>query len=165
MVVVHSTEVYIPLDINKSPFNVGLPIELPEFNPQQIQELAQRHGIYWHIKEVEQLMGLVGGHPYLVRLAIYHIARQDITLEQVVEQGATEAGIYSDHLRRHLWNLEKYAELMTAMKEIVSGGQRVRLRSDLAFKLNSMGLVKLEGNDCYPRCYLYEQYFRDRFQD
>lgn len=31
LIVVHSTEVYIPLDVNKSPFNVGLPIELPEY--------------------------------------------------------------------------------------------------------------------------------------
>jgi hypothetical protein len=33
LIVVHSTEVYLPLDVNQSPFNVGLPIELPEFNP------------------------------------------------------------------------------------------------------------------------------------
>jgi hypothetical protein len=74
----------------------------------------------------------------------------------------TEAGIYSDHLRRHLWNLEKYSELMDAMKEVVSVSQPVRLRSELGFKLNSMGLVKLEGNNYISRCRLYEEYFRDR---
>lgn len=161
LIVVHSTEVYIPLDINKSPFNVGLPIELPEFNSQQVQELAIRHGLNWQENQLEKLINLVGGHPYLVRLAMYHIARQDVTLEQVVQQGATEAGIYSDHLRRHLWNLEKYPELMAAMKEVVSVSNRVRLRSDQAFKLNSMGLVKLDGNTCTARCNLYEQYFRN----
>jgi len=162
LVIVHSTEVYIPLDINKSPFNVGLPIELPEFNSPQVQELAMRHKLDWNEKQVEQLMGLVGGHPYLVRLAMYCIARQDVTLDRVVEESATEAGIYSDHLRRHLWNLEKYPDLLEAMKEVVSASGGVRLRSELAFKLNSMGLVKLDGNDCTPRCSLYEQYFRDR---
>lgn len=35
LVVVHSTEVYIPLNINQSPFNVGLPIELPELRPHR----------------------------------------------------------------------------------------------------------------------------------
>jgi hypothetical protein len=74
----------------------------------------------------------------------------------------TEAGIYSDHLRRHLWNLEKYSELMEAMREVVSVAQPVRLSSELGFKLNSMGLVKLEGNNYIPRCRLYEEYFRDR---
>ena len=162
LVVVHSTEVYIPLDVNKSPFNVGLPIELPEFNSQQVQELAARHGINWSATEVAELMALVGGHPYLLRLAMYRMARQDVTLNQLLNSATTEAGIYSDHLRRHLWNLEKYPELIEAMREVSSVSTPVRLRLEFAFKLNSMGLVKLEGNYCSARCNLYEEYFRDR---
>ncbi|XZN95079.1 MAG: AAA-like domain-containing protein [Microcoleus sp.] len=162
LIVVHSTEVYIPLDVNKSPFNVGLPIELPEFNVQQVQDLAKRHGLSWSAAEVAELMSLVGGNPYLVRLGMYHISRQDVSLDRLVKESATEAGIYSDHLRRHLWNLEKYGELMEGMREVTSVSQPVRLRSELGFKLNSMGLVKLDGNHCIPRCRLYEEYFRDR---
>ena len=162
LIVVHSTEVYIPMDVNKSPFNVGLPIDLPEFNSQQVEDLAKRHGLNWSNGEVVELMGLVGGHPYLVRLAMYRISRQDVSFNQLVKLPPTEAGIYSDHLRRHLWNLEKYSELMEAMREVVSVSQPVRLRSELGFKLNSMGLVKLEGNNYIPRCRLYEEYFRDR---
>ncbi|MEK0192254.1 MAG: molecular chaperone Tir [Oscillatoriales cyanobacterium] len=162
LIVVHSTEVYIPLDMNKSPFNVGLPIELPEFNLQEVQDLAKRHGLSWSAAEVAELMGLVGGNPYLVRLGMYHISRQDVTLDRLVKESATEAGIYSDHLRRHLWNLEKYGELMEGMREVTSVSQPVRLRSELGFKLNSMGLVKLDGNHCIPRCRLYEEYFGDR---
>jgi hypothetical protein len=37
LVVVHSTEVYIPMNINQSPFNVGLAIDLPEFTADQVQ--------------------------------------------------------------------------------------------------------------------------------
>ncbi|MFP4100476.1 AAA-like domain-containing protein [Coleofasciculus sp.] len=162
LVVVHSTEVYVPLDMNKSPFNVGLPIELPEFNQEQVMELARRHGLEWSIERVDSLVRLVGGHPYLVRLALYHIARQDMTLEDIQQTAPTEAGIYSDHLRRHLWNLQTYPELLNAMKAVVMTSQPVRLPSQQAFKLNSMGLVKLFGNDCTPRCQLYQQYFRDR---
>jgi hypothetical protein len=76
-VVVHSTEVYVPLDINQSPFNVGTNIELPEFTSAQVQDLAGRYGLGWSTHQVEQLMALVGGHPYLVRKAMYHIRRQD----------------------------------------------------------------------------------------
>jgi len=164
LIVVHSTEVYIPLDVNKSPFNVGLPIELPEFNSQQVQDLAARHKLNWSATEVAELMALVGGHPYLVRLAMYRIARQDVTLNQLLKSATTEAGIYTDHLRRHLWNLEKYPELMEAMREVSSVSNPVKLRSELAFKLNSMGLVKLDGNYCSARCSLYEEYFRDRLE-
>lgn len=165
LIVVHSTEVYVPLDMNKSPFNVGLPIELPEFTSQQVQDLARRHGLDWNAGEVEKLMALVGGHPYLLRLAMYAIARQDVTLDQVLQEAPTEAGLYSDHLRRHLWNLEKHPELMEAMREVASVNSVVRLPAVQAFKLNSMGLVKLQGNDVTPRCYLYEQYFRERLID
>ena len=43
LVVVHSTEAYPSLDTNHSPFNVGLAIELPEFNLQQVETLAKQY--------------------------------------------------------------------------------------------------------------------------
>lgn len=73
IIVVHSTEVYIPLNINQSPFNVGLTIKLPPFTQDQIQALAERYQLPWSQNEAEQLMGLVGGHPYLIQLALYHL--------------------------------------------------------------------------------------------
>ncbi|NEP43564.1 MAG: molecular chaperone Tir, partial [Okeania sp. SIO2H7] len=161
LLVVHSTEVYIPMNINQSPFNVGLPVELPEFNLEQVKDLAGRHNLNWSDKEVEDLMAIVGGHPYLVRVALYHLSRQDLSLGELGETAATEGGIYSDHLRRHLWNLQEVKELKAAMKEVVNAGNgKVQLKGMLAFKLDSLGLVKLEGNECYPRCELYRQYFR-----
>jgi hypothetical protein len=161
LVVVHSTEVYIPLNINQSPFNVGLPIELPEFTSKQVQDLAWRHGLNWDVAKVEQLMAMVGGHPYLVRVALYHIARQDMTLEQFLQIAPTEAGPLSDHLRRHLWNLQQQPDLAFALKTVVTATRPVRLEVLQAFKLYSMGLVHLQGNEVTPRCDLYRQYFRD----
>lgn len=164
LVVVHSTEVYIPMNINQSPFNVGLPIELPEFNAQQVLDLARRHGLNWSFTQVEQLMAMVGGHPYLVRVALYHIARQDTTLNLLLQTAPTEAGPYSDHLRRHLWNLEQRPELAAAIKKVVANTSPVRLDSIQCFKLLSMGLLQQQGNDVTPRCDLYRQYFRDRLR-
>lgn len=162
LIVVHSTEVFIPLDINKSPFNVGLPIELPEFTSEQVQELARQHGLNWQLGQVEQLMKLVGGHPYLVRLAMYHLARQDVTLDRLVQDASTEAGLYGDHLRHHLWELAKHPELMEAMRTVVTSNTPVRLPPDRAFQLDSMGLVKRNGNEVTPRCDLYTYYFQAR---
>jgi class 3 adenylate cyclase len=164
LVVVHSTEVYIPLNINQSPFNVGLPIELPEFTPTQVLTLAQRHRLDWDETQVEKLMAMVGGHPYLVRVALYHIARQDLTFDQLLSIAPTEAGLYGDHLRRHLWNIEQQPKLTTAMRKVVNSVSLVRLESTQAFQLHSMGLVHLRGNDVAPRCNLYRQYFRDRLR-
>ena len=162
LIVVHSTEVYVPMDINQSPFNVGLPIELPEFQPPQVQDLASRHGLALTNAEVEKLMGMLGGHPYLVRLALYHIARGEITLEKLLETAPTDSGLYSDHLRRHLWNLERHPELAIALKKVVDANSPVQLSSMQGFKLHSMGLVNLPGNYVTPRCDLYRQYFRVR---
>ena len=78
--VIHSTKVNISLSLNQSPFNVGLPIKLSEFTPEQVQELARRHGLEWSDSyPVGQLMNMVGGHPYLVHLALYYLA---ISLQQ-----------------------------------------------------------------------------------
>jgi transcriptional regulator with XRE-family HTH domain len=167
LIVVHSTEVYIPMNINQSPFNVGLPVDLPEFNAMQIQDLAARHHLSWSNLEVDKLMAIVGGHPYLVRVALYHISRSELTLDELKETALAkpskriaDAGIYSDHLRRQLWNLEEYPELAQGMREIAAADSPVQLKAIQAFKLDSLGLVKLQGNECVPRCELYRQYFR-----
>jgi hypothetical protein len=162
LLVAHSTDVYIPLNINRSPFNVGVPIELPEFTLQQVQDLAKRQGLDWDSSQVMQLMALVGGHPYLVQRAIYSLTRQDITFEQLLQTAHTESGIYSDHLRGHLWNLQEHPELAMAMKKVVEVANSVQLESMQSFKLQSLGLVRLNGNDVKPWCNLYARYFCDR---
>ncbi|MFB2839766.1 AAA-like domain-containing protein [Floridanema evergladense] len=162
LIIAHSKEVYIPLNINQSPFNVGLPIELPELNQTQVTELVKRHGLNWSNEEIKQLMGMVDGHPYLLRKALYNFARGQLTLEQFLESAPTEAGIYGDHLRRHLSNISADAKLEAAMKQVISASVPVRLESMEAFKLRSMGLVELRGNDVIPLCNLYRLYFKDR---
>ncbi|AKG24514.1 AAA-like domain-containing protein [Calothrix sp. 336/3] len=162
LIIVHSKEVYIPLNINQSPFNVGVPIELPDLNREQVQDLIQRHGLNFTDSQVEQLINLVDGHPYLLRMALYQIARGRITLERLIEIAPTEEGPYSDHLRRHLLNLQEDEELLAAFKRVVGTYKPVDVGTTAAFKLRSMGLVKLRGNEVMPLCNLYRQYFGDR---
>lgn len=162
LVVVHSTEVYIPLNINQSPFNVGLSIELPELTSEQVLDLAKRHKLDWSMRNVEQLIEFLGGHPHLVRLALYHIWRQDVSLEKMLQTSAATSGIYNDHLRRQLWNLQKYPKLMVAFTQVVKASTPVELDLVQAFQLQSMGLVHLEGNLATPSCKLYYRYFCDR---
>jgi class 3 adenylate cyclase len=162
LVIVHSTEVYIPLNINQSPFNIGLSIELPEFTPLQVNDLAQRHQLNWGTEEVERLMNLIGGNPYLVQIALHHISFQHTTLEQLLETITAEEGIYKDYLRRQLWNLQQYPELVTALTQVVMSPTPVTLDPILAFKLQSMGLVQVQNRQVVPSCELYRQYFSER---
>ncbi|MDF5734040.1 MAG: AAA-like domain-containing protein, partial [Rhizonema sp. PD38] len=155
------TEVYVPMDVNQSPFNVGFSVELPEFTIEQVQDLAQRHQLNWSVTEVRQLMAMVGGHPFLVRLALYNIARQHITLTQLLQTVLTDGGIYSDYLRRLELMLAEQPELGIAMREVVTSSSSVRLKTVPKFKLQGIGLVKLQGDEVIPSCELYRQYFQN----
>lgn len=160
LVIAHSTEIYIPLDINKSPFNAGVPVELHEFNQKQVDTLARLHELYWNHSQIEQLMAMVGGHPHLLRLAMYYICSDQISLEQLLQEAPTEAGIYSNHLRRLWETLQQVSDLAEAFKTVVTSSQAVELDSMQIYKLHSMGLVQRQGNKVIPRCRLYREYFR-----
>lgn len=165
MVVAHSTEVYIPLNVNQSPFNVGLPVELIAFSTDQVQGLAQRYGLNWTDQKTTQLMDLVGGSPYLIQLALYHLWHQDVTLEQLLQPETTATGIFSDHLRRQLWTLQQNPDLGNAFSKVVAASAPVELGLVQAFQLQSLGLVHLQGNQAVPGCELYTHYFRDRLKE
>lgn len=165
LVIAHSKEVYIPLNINQSPFNVGLAIELPELNLSQVQDLVERHQLNWQPDQLKQLMVLLGGNPYLIRVALYQIARKRLTLEELIQLAPTEEGPYDQHLRRHLLNLETDESLLTAFKQVVTSEQPMRIGASEAFKLRSMGLVKIKDNLLEPSCSLYRDYFREHLPE
>lgn len=163
LIVAHSTEVYIPLNVNKSPFNVGLPIELQPFTREQIQDLAKRHGLDLSVQQGEQLRALLDGHPYLVRLALYHLRQHNMTLEQLLQASSTNEGIYKDHLQQQWWTLQQHPELAAAFTKVVKASAPMVLDLAQMFRLQSMGLVRLQGYQAIPSCKLYYDYFRDRF--
>ena len=159
LIIIHSTEVYIPLDTNKSPFNVGVAIELKAFNSEQLYSLARIHGLELSSQKREELMQLLGGHPFLVRLALYNLALEYLTWEELLQTAATEAGIYRSHLHQLLGYLQEDVELMAAYEQVIQSVEPVELEQMLAFKLHSMGLISLSANSVMPSCELYRQYF------
>ncbi|MEA5574503.1 AAA-like domain-containing protein [Calothrix sp. UHCC 0171] len=161
LAIAYSTEAYVPVDINQSPFNVGLALELPEFTQEQVKDLAQRHQLNWNDTEVESLMKLIGGHPFLVRLAMYKTVIDKINLADLLQTAHTGEGIYHRHLQRQEYILQQQPELGKAMQEIVAGNP-VQLTTEIRFKLYSLGLVKLRSDEVTPRCELYRQYFRSK---
>jgi AAA-like domain len=159
LVLAYSTECYVPLDINQSPFNAGVPIELKAFDFKQVNDWAYLYGIYWNPSQVEALMDMVGGHPYLVGLALYEIATQNMSLDQLLPGASTEAGIYSSHLRRHLETLQSSPTLLEAFRQVVASSEPIELSSMNTYKLHSMGLVQQHNNQVKPSCRLYREYF------
>lgn len=165
LVVVHSTEVYVPLKVNESPFNVGVPIELPEFTPEQVNNLAHKYGLTLDLEQIKQLMEMVGGHPYLIGQAFSYLKiNPSFKLDKILYFAATEAGIYSNHLR-HYWNLlQKDSEVLDAFKKVVFATDKVRLETMQAYQLHRIGLVHLFANEVTIACSLYRQYFAERLQ-
>jgi transcriptional regulator with XRE-family HTH domain len=162
IIVIHSTEVYITLNSNQSPFNVGLSVELPEFTPSQILDLAHRHQLDWGDEIVAQLMDYVGGHPMLVRQALYSVARNEASVAELVGKYNVAEHVYGDYLR-HLWgHLQKHPTLMSAFSQVVNSDEPVQLDSIQGFLLKSLALVHLQNGMATPSCQLCLKYFRDR---
>ncbi|KST66952.1 AAA-like domain-containing protein [Mastigocoleus testarum] len=166
LLVVHSTEIYVPLDLNQSPFNVGLPIQLDSFSEEKVQQLAQRYGLKWEDgEEIRQLMAMIGGHPALVHLALYHLSLGSISLSELLENIPNSSGIYHNHLQRHWAALKKQPELAQALDIILNTNEPVPLDPILSHKLSSMGLIKKSGSKVVAGCELYRQYFLSVFNN
>jgi AAA-like domain len=162
LIVVHSTEIYVPLQLNQSPFNVGLPIQLEGISFEEVLQLAQRYGLDWTAgDEARQLMNLVDGHPALVHVALYHLSLGEVTLGQLLESAPTSSGIYNHHLQRHSAALKEQPELASALQTVMAANEPVPLEPILAYKLHSMGLIKPLGKNVVPGCELYRQYFQN----
>lgn len=167
LIVVYSTEAYVPLDINQSPFNVGLPIYLPDLSLEQVQELALKYNLDWAagnmgLESLRPLLEMVGGHPYLIQLAFYHLWEGNFTLEEILQSAPTDSGIYRHHLH-HLFNILKNANsLATAMQKVVSENNLTEVSPIIIYKLQSLGLIKLTENTVKIRYQLYYDYFQSR---
>ena len=162
IVLSHSTEEYVELNIDRSPFgNVGITIELEDLTHTEIFELADRHNINDE-RFITSLMNLVGGHPYLIRLAFYYLSQEDLSPKKILEEAATDSGIYREHLKRHLARLQKNSALEEALKRILISKQPISIREQkIKHQLEGIGLITLQRNSATVRYELYRKYFTD----
>ncbi|MCG6138308.1 MAG: AAA-like domain-containing protein [Nostoc sp. LLA-1] len=164
LALVTSTEPYQLIDnLNQSPFNVGQVIDLEDFTALQVADLNRRHGSPLNPSEERQLMALLNGHPYLVRLALYEIASQRLSSTEVFAHATADKGIFSNHLRNHLFRLHNKPELVQGMLQVIR--QQTCEDEGVFFRLRGAGLVRREGRIVLPRCQLYADYFRENLRD
>ncbi|PSB02346.1 AAA-like domain-containing protein [Merismopedia glauca] len=162
LIVAHSTEDYGKLDLNQSPFNIGLPIRLDDFDLEKVRTLVMRHAIDSQV--AEPLYQLIGGHPYLLRFALYHLARNRMPIQKLLKEATTDLGIYAQHLQRHLDILQSHRELGAFFSEITASQEPVKFeqKTKIIYQLESLGLIEIAGGALAPRYRLYREYFRDR---
>lgn len=161
IVMVISTEPYLLIaDANQSPFNVGLKLYLEDFNEAQVQDMNQRHGEPVTGRDFNQMLGLLGGHPYLTRKAFYLLLTENMAWTELTQVASLDQGPFGDHLRRQQWLLRNEPELQAALRQVIDHNQT---ENEMAlFRLLQAGLVKGRGDFYTCRCELYHLYFKDK---
>ena len=162
LVVVHNIEIYVPLKVNQSPFNVGVPIDLSAFDVEQTIQLARCYQLdQLSESNLRSLTLLVGGHPYWLQLAFYWL-RQDLSIETILQEAATDIGIYRQELTRQWDRLQQTPHLLNAFQKVLSHSEPMTLEMITAYQLESLGLVKRNGNQVRIYCPLYQAYFENQ---
>ena len=163
LIIAHSTELDLPLPPSQSPFNIGLSLRLPDLTTAQLKDLADRYELnkvgISDFQTLEPLLKLIGGHPYLWQIAFYWLRSRYLSLAQLLQEAATDQGIYSDHLHRQRVILQRDDNLMKAFVQVLSTSDFIDLDSSVAYQLEKMGLVRLQGLKASLSCNLYREYF------
>lgn len=159
LVMVISTHPYLLIDdVNLSPFNVGLTIRLKDFSLDQVADLNQRHGSPLKQNEVFALMGLVGGHPYLVRQAYYTLVSEHLSLAELLRVASSPEGPFGKHLLFYLHSLKQSPSLLTALQQLLR--EQKLPDESLLERLAAVGLIRQEDGQWRSRCGLYGEFFK-----
>jgi len=167
IVIVNSTEKYPELNINHSPFNVGVDINerigLRLFTETEAKKLLDHYQLEQKLNEQDfkSLITLVGGHPYLIQQAFAYLKKyNEHTISELFETASTEQGeVFIEYLRELLNSLEEN-DLKESYKKVLTESN-VKLDSTVGFKLHSLGLIKFSGNYAISSCDLYTKYFSE----
>ena len=162
VVIAQASEVYIPLNINKSPFNVGIAIPLPPFTPDDVQALAIAYGLDWSTSSSEALCELVAGQPYLIHLAVDRVWRNKIELSQILDN-PIGCHIFSSYLQHQLDKVKQQPQLATALKQTITQQSASPSAITDMYQLQSMGLIVLADEGPQLACDLFMHYFSTHF--
>ncbi|NEP80876.1 MAG: hypothetical protein F6K39_23525 [Okeania sp. SIO3B3] len=162
VVIAYSTEPYLDAKFKGSPLqNVGTPIELLEFTPECISNLAKIYGLSWDENNVNRLMKLIGGHPSLVQRALYKISQTNINLGELEVEASKISGAFSNYLLHNLERLQapENKQLLACFHKIMRGE---KCKDAFAkFQLEQIGLIKYSGNTEEVSCELYRRFFEE----
>jgi hypothetical protein len=162
LALVIATEPWLLIDDpNESPFNVATPLQLRPLGEADVAELAARQRMALTAADAELLWSLVGGQPYLTRLALHRLnTTPGLTLARLDETAAEPEGPFGEHLRSLLIRMQRRPELrlLEAMQQAdrlgsVNGEQTFQ-------RLEGAGLVRRESGRVVPANLLYARFFR-----
>ncbi|PPS44066.1 AAA-like domain-containing protein [Chroococcidiopsis sp. TS-821] len=169
LVLAYSSDACISADFAHQLLNIGMTLYLPEFSFQEVQQLALAYQLPWEDSAlIAQLMEWVGGHPYLIQLAFYHLTTSTsptttdtCQLQQLMQAAMMSMGIYQYHLQQIWSTLQADSLLLAAVEQLISQ-EEIIIESSIARKLESLGITKTEGDRTILRGRLYQKYFQKK---
>ncbi|MBE9113876.1 AAA-like domain-containing protein [Nodosilinea sp. LEGE 07298] len=159
LVLVYSTDCYIALNLEASPFNVGHSLRLPPFTLDQFLALGRCYQLSMvdsdrHRPYLEDLYQLIAGHPYLANLSFYVLAEG----QHLPDLSTLTDGIFRSHLQELWVQLGQNPAALAAWQRVVDGAG-VSLNVIDTLQLESLGLIRTEDGLVYPVCELYRGFF------
>lgn len=141
---------------HQSPFNLTDAVELKDLRDAQILSLCRLYQLKWGKDELSMLRHWVGGHPYLVRLAMYTAVRQGVSLEQLFEGDHPASGVFEGFLNRIGERLRRHPERFEALQRVLADPRTDLGASELP--LLRAGLLYRDDQDRHlPRYELYRR--------
>src|SRR5262249_10618422 len=136
-------------------------LQLSPFGEADVRDLAARQGMALTAADAELLWSLVGGQPYLTRLALHRLTTTPgLTPARLDETAAEPEGPFGEHLRSLLIRIQRRPELrlLEAMQQADRLGS---VNGEETFqRLAGAGLVRRESGRVVPANLLYARFFR-----
>ena len=155
-----SIEPYLLIDTPyQSPFNVAMHSLLLDFTPEQVEELNRQHSSPLNSRQVSDLIDLVAGHPFLIRLTLYLITIGEFDFDTILARAIDTDGPFDEHLKHRLLRVIEKPELKQAL--ILVCREQICENQHFFYELSGLGLVKRSGQQVIPYNNLYARYFQE----
>jgi hypothetical protein len=163
LIIIHSTEFYSNYDFYASPLiGVGYVASLSDFNAEQVLSFAQVNGINWTLSDVNKVMNLVGGNPYLIKLILVKL-QEGNSLEKVLDDALQGREPFQSHFFLLMRYLKSNANLRNTFRQILQKKALTpaQMKGESVQFLERLGLIDKNHDTLEVRCNLYQVYFDD----
>jgi hypothetical protein len=141
-------------------FNVGRRIWLEDFSVEEVGRMSALYEYSIRSGQIRSLRKLVGGHPFLLRQALYTLCQEHISLADLRREAHEDKGPFGDHLRAITWYLYEKKELRDEVIRLI---RDERCSDEANFqKLLAAGVITgASRSEARLRCELYQAYFSE----
>ena len=164
IVVVYSTDArYAIQNINQSPFaNIPMEFKLEDFSEKEIISLAQLHGLTLQPDQLKLLREQIGGHPFLIRKALYHLSKKHYSFDELIESASSDDGAFADYLKSQFYYVATNPDFTKVIKKIIDSNNS--LDQNICLKLKGAGIIKGEVPNVEIKYAILKEYLDEKLK-